>query len=317
VSEAAAGRRPASGDQHVLRAHGYEAVVAGVGATLRSLRHDGRDLVVPFAADELRPAMRGAVLAPWPNRTGDGRYTFDGVEHRLALTEPELGHAAHGLVAWTEFAEVDAGPAHVRLSATVQPQPGYPWRLRLEVRHVVGADGLAHEVTATTESATPAPVGLGCHPYLVAGPSRPRAVDDWTLTLPAATVLTTDERLLPVREVAVGRHDGGALDFRAPRAIGGTVLNHAFTRLRRDADGLARVRVLDRDGRGVELAADAAYGWVQVYTADASPGDGRRCGVAVEPMTCPPDALRSGRDLVVLAPGESTTARWALRAVGG
>lgn len=317
MSEVTTGRRPVSGDQHVLRAHGYRAVVAGVGASLRSLRHDGRDLVVPFDADELRPAMRGAVLAPWPNRTGGGRYVFEGVEHQLPLTEPELGHAAHGLVAWTEFAVVDTGPAHVRLTATVEPQPGYPWRLRLEVRHAVGAGGLTHEVTATNESATPAPVGLGCHPYLVAGPPRPGAVDDWALALPAATVLTTDARLLPVREVAVGAHDGGVLDFRVPRAIGGTVLNHAFTGLRRDPDGLARVRVLDRDGHGAELAVDTAYRWVQVYTADASPGDGWRNGVAVEPMTCPPDALRSGRDLVVLGPGESTAARWTLRATGG
>jgi aldose 1-epimerase len=304
-----------SGDQHVVRAAGYEATVASVGASLRSLRHHGRDLVVPFGADELRPALRGAVLAPWPNRTGDGRYTVGGVEHRLALSEPELGHAAHGLVAWSDFALVDDGPSHVRLAATVEPQPGYPWRLRVEVRHAVGADGLAHEVTATNESGEPAPVGLGCHPYLVAGPPRRGAVDGWTLALPAATALVTDERLLPVAEVPVDRHAGGVLDFRTARTLRGAVLNHAYTGLRRDADGMARVRVLDGDGCGVELAADAGYRWVQAYTADGSPGSGWRSGIAVEPMTCPPDALRSGRDLVLLAPGESTSARWTLRAV--
>ena len=63
-------RTPASGIQHTIRAGEYEAVIASVGATLRSLTYAGRDLVVPFGADEVRPAHRGATLAPWPNRSG-------------------------------------------------------------------------------------------------------------------------------------------------------------------------------------------------------------------------------------------------------
>jgi aldose 1-epimerase len=37
--------------------------------------------------------------------------------------------------------------------------------------------------------------------------------------------------------------------------------------------------------------------------------------VAVEPMTCPPDALNSGTDLITLAPGESWTGSWGLRPI--
>ena len=71
-------RTPASGIQHTIRAGEYGAVIASVGATLRSLTFAGRDLVVPFGADEVRPAHRGATLAPWPNRVVDGAYTFGG-----------------------------------------------------------------------------------------------------------------------------------------------------------------------------------------------------------------------------------------------
>ena len=69
-----------SGTQHALRAGDYEAVISSVGASLRSLTFDGRDLTVPFDADEVRPSYRGATLAPWPNRIVDGLYTFAGVE---------------------------------------------------------------------------------------------------------------------------------------------------------------------------------------------------------------------------------------------
>ena len=79
-----------SGIQHALRAGDYEAVIASVGASLRSLTYDGRDLVVPFEADEVRPAYRGATLAPWPNRVVDGAVHRSAVSSvSCALTEPD------------------------------------------------------------------------------------------------------------------------------------------------------------------------------------------------------------------------------------
>ncbi|WP_282945170.1 aldose 1-epimerase family protein [Cellulomonas endometrii] len=307
--------KPLSGDQYLIRAHGYEAEVAGIGATLRSLRYRGRDLVVPFGADVVRPAMRGALLAPWPNRTGDGRYEFAGASHELPLNEPEHRNASHGLAAWLDFRPVESTGDHVLLTGTIQPQPGYPWRVRLDVALHLGERGLMQRVTATNESAAAAPYGLGGHPYLVAGSARRGAVDGWSLHVPAETVLLADERRLPVRDVAVAQHAGGALDFRLARRIGTTVLDHAFTGLLPDPDGMTRVTLLDPDGHGVQLAVDSTCRWLQIYSADLQEGDDRRAGLAVEPMTCPPDALRSGRDLMVLEPGERVVTSWELSAV--
>ena len=52
-----------------------------------------------------------------------------------------------------------------------------------------------------------------------------------------------------------------------------------------------------------------------VYTADqVERPERRRAAVAIEPMTCPPDALRTGSDLIELGPGESWRGVWGLRA---
>ena len=92
-------------------------------------------------------------------------------------------------------------------------------------------------------------------------------------------------------------------DFRKPRAIGGTVVDHAFTHL---AEG--RVRITGPEG-SLELTWDVEImPWVQVCTGT---GLGHR-GLAVEPMTCPPDAFNSGTDLVVLKPGDTHQATWTL-----
>lgn len=96
---------------------------------MRSLTFQGRDLVMPFEADDMRPAMRGALLAPWPNRTADGAYSFQGRSHQLAVNEVETNNASHGLVSWLDFDLVAASPERVELAATLQAQPGYPWQI--------------------------------------------------------------------------------------------------------------------------------------------------------------------------------------------
>ncbi len=304
---------PLSGTHHGLTAGDYHATIASVGASLRTLQHRGRHLVVPFDADDVRPVFRGATLAPWPNRVVDGRYTFDGATQQLALTEPGRGHALHGLAAWLDFTAVDRSASSVTLAATIEAQDGYPHRVEVAVAFELDEDGLHTTVTGTNSGPSPAPWGTGPHPYLVAGDGR---VDDWTLELPASDVLTvTEDRLVPVGLAAVAVEGGGVFDFRAPRAIADTFIDHAFTGLLPAADGRTTVPLRSAEGTGVAMTWDEACPWVQIHTADRDTPELSRLGLAVEPMTCPPDAYNSGTDLIVLAPGQSTTASWTIAAL--
>ena len=265
---------------------------------------------MPFAADEVRPAYRGVTLAPWPNRVVDGRYRFGGADEQLSLNEPDRGHALHGLAAWLDFEPVHRESARVVLAATIEAQAGYPHRLVVEVEFRLDGSGLHTTVTATNTGADAAPFGTGPHPYLVAGEG---SVDDWTLELPAAVVLeVTPDRLIPTATAPVGgEREGGSFDFRAPRRIGSTEIDHAFTGLEYDADGVVAARLTDADGRGVGMSWAADCPWVQIHTADGS----GRTGLAVEPMTCPPDAFNSGTELIVLEPGDAASAGWTIFAI--
>jgi aldose 1-epimerase len=304
---------PLSGTQFEL-AHGdYTATIASVGASLRRLQHRGRDLVVPFDADSVRPVFRGAVLAPWPNRVVDGLYSFAGVEHQLGLSEPDRGHALHGLAAWLDFTDLEDSPDRVLLAATIEAQVGYPFRVQVRVEYVLGDEGLRTTVTARNTGTDAAPFGTGPHPYLVAGPGR---VDDWTLTLPARQILTvTDDRLIPNGLADVAAEAEGAFDFRQSRTIGDTFIDHAFTSLNPNANGFAEVRLTAASGTGVVMRWNTACRWVQVHTADRPDPAESRLGLAVEPMTCPPDAFNSGTDLIVLEPGGTTSADWTIAAL--
>ena len=315
---------PRSGTPFTLRAGAYEAEVASIGASLRALRFAGRDLVVPFGVDEVRPGYRGALLAPWPNRVVDGRYAFAGQEFELALTEPKRGHALHGLATWLDFAVTAQTDAAVTLTAVIEPQTAYPWRVRVETTYALDETGLTQTVRAVNESEDAAPFGTAPHPYLVAGPG---ALDTWTLTLPAADVLeVTPDRLSPVALRDVATFDPERFDWRASdpsRVLGAVEIDHAYTALERTPDGFATVRLSDPSGTGVEMTWDAACPWVQVHTADLPGGPAQpfhRAGLAVEPMTCAPDAFNADRydydaGLIVLAPGADTSASWRISAL--
>ena len=122
-------------------------------------------------------------------------------------------------------------------------------------------------------------------------------VDDCELTLPADSWLPVDQRLIP--SAPPQDVTGGEYDFRTGRKIGQTKLDPAFTGLRRETDGLAWVW-LGTGGRRTGMWMDAGCGWLQVYTSDGLEPEHRRAALAVEPMTCPPNAFVSGEQLIVL-----------------
>jgi aldose 1-epimerase len=197
----------------------------------------------------------------------------------------------------------------VTLRALPHGQQGYPFAVQTAVTYRDAAEsGLHVTVTATNKGSRPAPWGAGAHPYLTAGTPT---IDECELELPADRWLPVDERLIPAgpaQDVA-----GTDYDLRTARKLAGIQLDHAFTGLRREPDGLAWVR-LTGGGLTTAMWMDAANTWLQVFTSDPLEEERRRAAVAVEPMTCPPNAFVSGEDLIVLPPRDSVTVRWGVRA---
>ena len=297
-----------SGEQIELRAGEQRVVVAEVGAGLRSYTVGDQDVLDGYAADELAPSGRGQVLAPWPNRIEDGAHEFGGAQHQLPLNEVEARNAIHGLVRWSAWSASEHSPDRVLLEHTLHPQPGYPFSLALGIEYSLSQDGLRVTSTATNIGPEACPYGFGMHPYLTMGTEK---VDELLLRAPGRTVLTTNDRGIPVGSEPV---EGTEYDFRRPRPIGTAKLDHAFSDLERGDDGLASVELLNpEDERSLLLWLDDGYRYLQLFTGDPLPDVARR-SLAVEPMTCAPNAFRTGDGLLVLEPGEATSSSWGIRA---
>ena len=300
-----------SGEQFRL-AHGdQEVVVTEVGATLRSYIVAGVPVLDGFASAEVCPDGRGQLLLPWPNRLGDGRYRFGGRQYELPIDEPGFRNAIHGLTRWAEWEAELRSTTWLGMRHRLHGHPGYPFNLELEATFELDEAGLTVCVSAANVGATPAPFGAGAHPYLQVGTPL---IDTCRLQVPASTRLLTDARLLPIGRAPV---DGDGFDFRVSRPIGDTRLDTAYTDIVRGPDGLARVSLEAPDDRHLTLWFDEAHRWVQLYSGDTHPRlEERRRSLAVEPMTCPPDAFRSGEDLIVLEPGQTVTISWGIDVTG-
>ena len=301
---------PATGEQHVLTrngAHGpVTATVTELAAGLRRVRVGDTELVQDYPADALPSQGSGIVLVPWPNRVRAGRWTLDGVPQQLDLTEPALGNASHGLLRNTGYRVTDRSDGAITLAASVFPQHGYPFHLDTEVRYTLNDSGLDVTHTIRNVGGGAAPVGIGVHPYLRVGDVPTRSL---TASVPADTMLEADEHKIPISSHPV---DGTPYDLRGGGALAGLDLDTAFTDLQL-VSGRHRHRLTAPDGTAVELAADPDFGYVQLFTSSIyATDDGPIDAVAVEPMTCAPDALNSGAGLRWLHPGEVWTTGWSV-----
>ena len=294
-----------TGEQIEIAAGEQRAVVVEVGGGLRSYSVAGIDLLDGYGPDEMAPSGRGQVLIPWPNRLRDGTYEFDGARYQLPLNEPELGNAIHGLVRWAGWSVAERDAHRVVVGHTLHPQPGYPFTLALSIEYTLSADGLSVRTSATNLGQRPCPFGHGAHPWLSFGTAT---VDRATLRIPARVVIDADERSLPTGARPV---EGTEFDFRVARPIGATKIDNAFTEIERDADGVARVLFADPGSRAITLWFDQAYPYVQLSSGDVL-ADVNRRSLAVEPMTCPPNAFQSGDSLIRLGPGDTFTGTWGI-----
>ena len=300
------------------------AAISPIGASLVRFSVGDRPIVVPMNAFD------GAVLAPWPNRIDGGRFDFAGDSHQLPITEPERNTALHGLVADVEWSVVERTESTVSLEYALEPTEGYPFEFSLQVDFELAEAELRMRARALNTGSAPAPFGFGFHPWLSGGAGE--LVDEAQLVIPAARWYETNERLIPT---AVRPFDDGTAvpadhvsddsacmvckDFRALRLIGGTVLDDAFGQPRRGDYGWSRARLKGTDLREVVVGMGPGFRTWQACTGDGLDEDLARRAIAIEPMTCPPNAFAAGEagvDFDVVAPGDELVVEWSIALTG-
>lgn len=299
--------------QRKLRVACHGAALLGFEVPLNGAPHDIADGYKDAGEIAARPGSRFAIMVPFAGRIGDARYSFDGQAQDLqpGVTGAERA-SRHGFVRNADFEvtalAATASAARVTLATSaIRPQPGYPHAIDLAVTFTLDAGGMTLEASMRNVGDTDAPCFFGWHPYFRVGNNAlaGNVADGWQLQIPAQTLIRSDTDLIALAGPAayVPLDDAPAVDFRKPRVIGAAVLDHEFTDLQADADGLMRTHLRD-PASGLSIAIWQERGVMHAFTADTASRDARRA-VALEPMECMADAFNrpEWHDAIRLAAG--------------
>ena len=170
-------------------------------------------------------------LVPFSNRIAHGRFRWDGTDYLLDRNFGDHPHAIHGVGwqrAWT-VAAVGSASRHADAAARRGGRAGAKLAVRLRGRTALYADARMHcivELAVRNLHPSPAPAGLGLHPYF------PRDGAP-TLRFNAAQVWLNGANSLPSEPVPVPP----AWDHSGGQPVGSASLDNCY----RGWDGVAHI----------------------------------------------------------------------------
>ena len=273
------------------------------GACLLDLQFKGRNVLDGYtgaAGLKTLDWAKSALLAPFPNRLKDGRYSAGGEEFQFPLNDAERGNALHGFVLDKPFEveQVTLAPEKAtialiyRYSGDILHYP-FPFSLRVTYTLKSPADfelSLNMENTGNREL----PAGLGWHPYFQLGVPA----DALELQLPPVEKISVDERMIPTGEKRA------FTDFQKLTAIAGAAFDTGF--LLSSPGPVSEVHFGNGPAR-LCYWQDRAFPYLQVFIPPA------RQSIALEPMSCNIDAFHNGEGLRILNPGERIEGKAGIR----
>ena len=283
------------------------AVISSVAAALVSLQIDGREFLVPGPNRTRTAFLEGVVMAPWVNRLDEARWMSSTGPQQLPITDPINRLSNHGLLLEHEYEVMHRAEDAIHLKGKLPAVSGYPFELEIRVTYTLTDEGIAVEFEALNQSASEAPFAIGSHPYLQISPFD---TADLVLTTTAASVVLTDDRMLPVQKIATAGTD---FDLSAGRPLSKTHLDNSFTDLAFDNEAKAHTYLEAPDGTVVDLWQSRELKHTCIFSPDNSPAaDGTIKAVAIEPQTSAANSFNTGKDLIWLQPGQIWGASWGI-----
>ncbi|MCI0701055.1 MAG: aldose 1-epimerase [Planctomycetia bacterium] len=234
------------------------------------------------------------ILFPFPGRIRDGRFNFQGKTYQLPFTDSTKQHAIHGFTPRNSWRVTDWNgddsfafvTGEFNLAKDLPSAlPLWPSDFKLSITYRLYSDKLRVDARLENVGSGPLPFGLGYHGYFrLPGMNEP----DISACVLQAKVneIWEAENNLPT---GWRKELPGELDFRQPRAVGATALDHVFTGVFGEEtrnSGLHELANLfhpSASGR-LRVLADSSFRELVLFTPQ------HRHAVAIEPYSCSADA---------------------------
>lgn len=288
----------------------YVAVVPSFGCNVNEVVLSNGiqnfDIVDGDASPEellINKGFKGCKLVPYPNRIKQGIYSFEGRKHRLPVNDGP--NALHGLVLYQPF-QIIASKANENEAELIteyaynQNDMGYPFCFKLQVSFLLNKNGLTKTTQITNSGEGNMPVGDGWHLYF----KCKSKIDDCILLFDSEKIVINDTTLIPT---------GQTQDFdcfKTSKVVDNFEFDDCF--ILSPKNNIAEVVLTDKVHNlsivSWQETGNQKYNYLQIYTPP------HRNSIAIEPMTCQPNAFNNTEGLITLKPLETISITCGIRA---
>lgn len=286
----------------------YVEILADFGAGINDLVVKNSDGALVSIIDGYRSeaqviydhhtAFKGSKLSPFPNRIPDGKFEFKGKSYQLILNDLPANNNLHALLHNRPFEVVeqsaDEAGATVKLRYVYKGTDlGYPFPYELLVTYTMDVSGVKFHTQIQNTGTETLPLGDGWHPYF-----QFDNLDQINMQMGPAKRLSSN----------VGNALSDEHGFEVEASLAGNALDDCF-----EAKENGEYQIFLRDqkqGIEIEICQESEIGkykYFQIYTPPS------RRSIAVEPVTCPPDAFNSGIGLIKLEPKQEVSMTFGIK----
>lgn len=263
-------------------------IYQNLGASIQEFSKNGITLFKGFRkVDDYKIEHTSSILSPFPGRIEHGTYVHDHKTYQLDTNENNRDNAIHGLVAHEHFECTHSQSSQDQATLVFSYQPkktieGYPFLYKVEVTYILTDHSLHVKIRMENLDETTIPFGLGWHPYFLC-----TDIKNSMLQFNSTEEILCDTEMIPIGEKSIDKASSFPIDEL-----------HFDTCYTLDQKKVS----LKTSEYSVDMEVlNSEDQYIQIFTPHA-----RDC-IALEPMTCAPDAFNNGMGILQLEPEDSYT----------
>jgi len=235
--------------------------------------------------DQARECFMGILLFPFPNRLAKGSYSHLGRNFSFPINEERTSNNLHAIIN-KEFIlkDVDLEKGSITLVYIHSGSYGpYPFSSKVMIEYSLGNSQLDVKMQILNKEEHEIPVGIGSHPYFNFG----LPIEDVLLEIPSKEFVQVNEDLIPNGHIVRDN------SFSKLKKIGATEFDTCYVL---DDRQVCHIYVPERDMHFYLKQDSGRLPYLHIFIPSA------RDSIALEPVSCIPDAFNNGIGLVQLAP---------------